>query len=518
MQLSGIDKRVSSSAIPAATIAPGTGGKISHLETMKTFFAGLVAAGLLTACAQNPVTGRSDFVLMDESRELAIGRQAHDEILKEYGRYEDPGLQNYVQQVGERLAVRSHRADLVYRFTVLDSEEVNAFALPGGYIYITRGMLAMLNSEAELAAVLGHEVGHVTARHSVRQYTAQQAAGLGYTIGAILLPELRTAGAQNVYSLFGGALIRGYGREHELEADGLGAEYLARAGYDPNAMLQVIRILKAQETFELERARKEGREPNVYHGLFSTHPDSDTRLQQVVGKAGALSAGGSAMRVNREVYLNAIAGLTYGPGAKEGVLRGRDFYHADLGLAMRFPEGWRVENRPDRLVSVPPAHDALLQVFVGDLNKRIPPEQFMLERLKLKPIQGQALSAGGLPAYTALAWTDTPFGRRLARFTVVYFQDKAYVFAGARKDESDNRKYRTEFLNAALSLRALTAEERALAQPRRIAVFQANANTRYPALAARSGLTGYAEAQLRLINGDYPSGNPSPGQLMKTID
>ena len=478
----------------------------------------MIAAGALSACAQNPVTGQSDFVLMGESQELAIGRQAHDQILKEYGRYEDAGLQNYVQQVGQRLAARSHRADLVYRFTVLDSEEVNAFALPGGYIYITRGMLALLNSEAELAAVLGHEVGHVTARHSVRQYTAQQAAGIGYTVGAILLPELRTAAAQNVYSLFGGALIRGYGREHELEADGLGAEYLARSGYDPNAMIQVIRALKAQESFEVERARREGREPNVYHGLFSTHPDNDTRLQQVVGKAGALAAGGGQTRVNQELYLNSIAGLRYGPGVKEGVLRGRDFYHADLGLTLRFPEGWRVENRPDRLLALPPANDALLQLFLEDLNKRIPPEQFIQERLGLRPIQGQVLSAGELPAYTALADANTPFGRRLARFTVVYFQDKAYIFVGARKNGDDNRSYRTEFLNAALSLRALSPEERELAEARRIALLRAKAETRYSALAARSGLTSYAEAQLRLLNGDYPMGEPKPGRLMKTIE
>ncbi len=486
------------------------------MNALKTCVA-VLAAAAVSACAPNPVTGQSDFVLMDESRELAIGREAHDDILRQYGRYEDPGLQNYVQQVGQRLAARSHRSDLVYRFTVLDSEEVNAFALPGGYIYITRGLMALLNSEAELAAVLGHEIGHVTARHSVRQYTAQQAAGLGYTLGAILLPELRGASAQNVFSLFGGALIRGYGREHELEADGLGAEYLARAGYDPNAMLQVIGVLKAQETFEVERARKEGREANVYHGLFATHPDNDTRLQQVVGRAGALAAAGPK-RVERESYLKAIAGLTYGPGAKEGVLRGRDFYHADLGLSMRFPEGWRVENRPDRLLAFPPANDALLQVVVQDLNKRIPPRQFMTDRLRLEPIQGQSLSAGGLPAYTALAWSNTPFGRRLARFTVVYFQDNAYVFAGARKDENDNRKYRTEFLNAALSTRALSAEERALARARRIALLVATAETGYPALAARSGLGGYAEAQLRLINGDYPEGNPEPGRLMKTVE
>ncbi len=485
---------------------------------MKIFVAGWVAVCVLCACAQNPVTGQSDFVLMDESRELAIGRQTHDEILNEYGRYEDAGLQNYVQQVGDRLATRSHRPNLVYRFTVLDSADVNAFALPGGYIYVTRGMLAMLNSEAELAAVLGHEIGHVTARHSVRQYTAQQAAGLGYTIGAILLPELRGAAAQNVYSLFGGALIRGYGREHELEADGLGAEYLARAGYDPNAMLQVIRVLKAQESFEVDRARREGREPNVYHGLFSTHPDSDTRLQQVVGKAGALAASGRRTRVNRELYLNTISGLTYGPGVKQGVLRGRDFYHADLGLSLRFPEGWRVENRPDRLLAVPPANDALLQVFLRDLNKRIPPELFIKERLKLQPIQGQALSAGEFPAYTALALAKTPFGQRLARFTVVYFQDKAYIFVGARKDKGNNRKYRTEFLNTSLSLRALSQEQRALAKGRRIALLRANASTRYSALAARSGLSSYAEAQLRLINGDYPRGEPTPGRLMKRVE
>jgi predicted Zn-dependent protease len=488
------------------------------MKTAGVFVAGVIAAGVLGACAQNPVTGESDFVLMSESQELAIGRQTHDQVLKEYGRYDDPGLQSYVQQVGQRLAERSHRADLVYRFTVIDSEEVNAFALPGGYIYITRGMLALLDSEAELAAVLGHEIGHVTARHSVRQYTAQQAAGIGYTVGAIFLPELRTAGAQNVYSLFGGALIRGYGREHELEADGLGAEYLARSGYDPNAMIQVIRVLKDQESFEVERARREGREPNVYHGLFSTHPDNDTRLQQVVGKAGDLSVAGEPTRVNRELYLNSIAGLAYGPGVKEGVSRGRDFYHADLGMTLRFPNGWRVENRPDRLIAVPPANDALLQVFLEDLNKRIPPERFFRERLGLQPIQGQALSAGELPAYTALASVNTRFGRRLARVTVVYFRDKAYIFVGARKDENDNRAYRTEFLNTALSLRGLRPEERELAKARRLGLLRAGADTRYAALAARSGLTSYAEAQLRLLNGDYPVGEPEPGRLMKTIE
>lgn len=476
------------------------------------------AAGLLIAgCAVNPVTGQSDFVLMGEDQELAIGRQSHGQVLEQYGAYENPGLQQYVQSVGERLAAKSHRPDLVYRFTVIDSEVVNAFALPGGYIYISRGLLALLGSEAELAAVLGHEIGHVTARHSVRQYTAQQAAGIGYTIGAILLPELRGAGAQNVASLLSGAIIRGYGRDHELEADGLGAEYLARSGYDPNAMLEVIGVLKNQEVFEVARAKRENREPNVYHGVFATHPDNDTRLQEVVGRAGALAAGGPG-RVNREGYLRAIDGMTYGPSPGEGVLRNGRFYHAELGVTIRFPDGWRVENRPDRLLAVPPQNDAVFQVLLSDLNKRIPPRDFMIQRLKLDPVAGQALSAGELPAYTAQAWTNTPYGRRLARVTVVYFRDKAYIFAGVRKDSADERRYRTEFLNTALSLRALEADERELARGRQLKLRQATAQTTYAALAAESGLSNYAEDQLRLLNGDYPGGEPAPGRLIKVVE
>lgn len=487
------------------------------MKKLVTFVALLPAAILLAGCAENPVTGQSDFVLMGEDQELAIGRQSHGEILEEYGAYENPRLQHYVQSVGERLAANSHRANLVYRFTVIDSETVNAFALPGGYIYISRGLLALLNSEAELAAVLGHEIGHVTARHSVRQYTAQQAAGIGYTIGAILLPELRGAGARNVASLLSGAIIRGYGRDHELEADGLGAEYLARSGYDPEAMLQVIRVLKSQEVFEVARAKRENRDPNVYHGVFATHPDNDTRLQEVVGQAGALAAAGPG-RVNREAYLRAIEGMTYGPSPREGVLRNGRFYHAGLGVTIQFPEGWRVENRPDRLLAAPPQNDALSLVLLTDLNKRISPREFMVRRLKLDPVEGQSLSAGELPAYTALAWTNTPYGRRLARFTVVYFRDKAYIFTGARKDPDDERKYRTEFLNTALSLRALVADEHELARGRQLKLRQATAHTTYAALAAESGLSNYAEDQLRLLNGDYPDGEPAPGRLIKVVE
>src|SRR3972149_4360146 len=186
----------------------------------------LLLAPLFSGCAVNPVTGQQDIVLLSEEQELALGRKTHQQVLQQYGVYDDQELQAYVKNTGEKLAAQSHRRDLVYRFTVVDSKEVNAFALPGGYIYITRGLLAYLNSEAELAAVLGHEIGHVTARHAVRQYTAAQLANIGATLGAVFIPGMNAAGNQLV-QLFGTALLRGYGREHELEADQLGAEYLA---------------------------------------------------------------------------------------------------------------------------------------------------------------------------------------------------------------------------------------------------------------------------------------------------
>ena len=193
-----------------------------------------------------------------------------------------------MNQVGQRIAAVSHRPQLQYTFTVLDSEEVNAFALPGGYVYITRGIMAYLNSEAELVAVLGHEVGHVTARHAVRQQTGAMATGVGATVIGILTGSGDLA---NVANMAGTALVTGYGRDMELEADDLGAQYLERLGYNPEAMIDIVRLLKNQEAFEIQQARLENRKPHVYHGVFSTHPDNDTRLQQVVKSAHKAGAG-----------------------------------------------------------------------------------------------------------------------------------------------------------------------------------------------------------------------------------
>ncbi|HKJ76198.1 MAG TPA: M48 family metalloprotease, partial [Gammaproteobacteria bacterium] len=380
----------------------------------------LALLAVLAGCATNPVTGDRDFVLLSEQQEIRIGRQEHPKILEHFGRYPDEALQEYVQAVGDELAAHGHRKDLIYRFTVLDSPDVNAFALPGGYIYITRGLMAYLDTEAELAAVLGHELGHVTARHSVQQMSAAQAMDLGFTLGSIFAPELRNRGVQDLFNVLGTALIRGYGREHELEADRLGARYLARTGRDPRAMLEVLRVLKAQEEFERQRAEAEGREPSTYHGVFATHPDNDQRLQEVVGAAQGMQPAGRHQPPRREAYLQRMDGVPFGPSAREGVLRGNRFFHLDLDFGLTFPAGWLVENRPDRLVAKAPGGSALLQVVVEDRNKRIGPEAFLRQRLERDRLaEGMPVRPAGREGYTAVTPLETPFGRRQARVGVV---------------------------------------------------------------------------------------------------
>ncbi|MGI9301922.1 MAG: M48 family metalloprotease, partial [Gammaproteobacteria bacterium] len=467
-----------------------------------------------SGCATNPVSGNPDFVMMSEDQEIALGRQYHAEILKVFRKYDDPDLQQYVENVVDGLGETSHRQELIYHVTVLDSPEVNAFALPGGYLYITRGIMSYMNSEAQLAGVLGHEIGHVTARHSVRQHATAQGLGL---LAMIITTAARTPGVGDLTNVLGTALIRGYGREHELEADRLGAEYLARNEYDPEAMIDVIGILKNQELFEKQRAEEEGREPRVYHGTFSTHPDNDQRLQEVVGAAEQFSEG-EPRPDERDAFLRRLQGMVIGPGEYEGVLRGRNFYHKHLGVGISFPEGWKVENKPDRLLASPSDNSALIQVTSQDLNRKEPPADF-LRRLHDGRLEGgEEISTADFQGYTGASKVKTPFGRRKARVAAMFQAKRAYIFAAASKDEDAQTDPNDPlYLETIKSLRVLTAEERELAEPRRLNLIETQTGDTFAKLAEDSAFSHHAEEQLRLLNGMYPDGEPEPGQLLKVV-
>ncbi len=467
---------------------------------------------LVTGCATNPATGASDVVLMSEQQELALGRQTDPKVREQYGVYPLPALQAYVQQVGEQLAAHSHRPNLIYRFTVLDSAEVNAFALPGGYIYITRGILAYLNSEAELAAVLGHEIGHVTARHAVRQYTAATATGL-----AIALLGGGQAG-QQLMGVIGNALLSGYGRDHELQADHLGAEYLARTGYDPQAMFGVMTVLKNQEEAEKKRAAAEGREPHIYHGVFASHPSADQRLQEVVADAAKFKTAATT-RIARDEYLLHLDNVVFGDSAREGIRRGANFYHRDLNFAISFPSGWHIENTPRAVNAFSPAKDATMQLSMEDLNQRMTPQEYLRKRVQANAFADEStLGNGTMPSHTAVARLNTPFGVRDTRVIVVFQNNRAFTFFGAAKDEATFRQADSQFLAAGRSLHALVDKERAIAEGLRLRIVKARSGDTFAALAKRSPLSNYAELTLRLINDKFPSGEPVAGELVKIVE
>lgn len=475
--------------------------------------AGASLVALLPACATNPVSGSPEVVLMSEEDELQIGRELDRRIQAQEAMLENDRLQQYVRQVGERVAATSHRSELIYRFRVIDRPQVNAFALPGGYIYIYRGLLAYMNSEAELAAVLGHEIGHVTARHTVRQHRNATLASL---LVQIIAARSGTPYAGDIANILGGAFVAGYGRELELEADGLGAGYLARAGYEVDAMLRVVDILKYQEEYAKARAKAEGRKPVTYHGVFATHPKNDARLQEVVAAA-RKAREVAEPRVGRDEFLAQIDGMTYGFSEKEGIPRGNRFYHKKLNFSFAYPPDWLIENESGRVLGYAPQGATEIQLTVEDLNKRIPPGQFARERLNMGSLREEkTFEVNGLTAYSALAPKGL-LNSWNARLGIVYHDGRAYVFWGEPKDGKEPPDFAQQFDATLRSFHPLRPDEVAAATEWKLRLLKADAGTRYQALATQSPLGADASAQLRLINQQYPDGEPKAGDTLKIV-
>ena len=483
--------------------------------------AALAVAGLWVAgCSTNPVTGQHDITFVSEKGEIEEGRRAHEQVIRAYGVYEDQALQDYINGIGQRLAKLSHRPELEFHFTVIDSDEINAFALPGGYIYVTRGILAYLNSEAEIAGVIGHEIGHVTARHSVKQQSQSAITNI-LGMGAAIMTG--SGAVADLAGIGGEALLRGYGRDMELQADGLGAEYIARAGYNPQAMIWVVGTLKNQETFERDRAKSEGREPNIYHGVFATHPDNDTRLQQAIvasGKAGAELKDGGV--VNRDDYLNHIDGLPFGSSRQQGMIRDNRFYHADLGLTLAFPKGWNVQNGREQLVAMPRAKDSIIVMQTDQLKDKETPQDFLRRTLKGRSMeQGEILNLNaGLQGYSAVVPNaTTPFGSVPLRVGAIAMGKAVYVFlAASRSSQNGTPASDRVFVSVMETFRKMRTAEFPLAEPFRIKVQRAAEGTRIADVAKSAPITEYVTQQLRLINDLYPAKEPKAGERFKTIE
>lgn len=487
----------------------------------------VLVASMLAACGTqviNPVTGRAERTVMDEQTEIAEGQKAHQQVLQEYGVYANPQLQAYVNEVGQKLAMQSHRANLKWTFTVLDSPEINAFALPGGYVYVTRGIMAYLDSEAELAGVIGHEIGHVTARHGAQQATRQQTAGIGVIAATVLGAVLESQGvggatdlASQVSQTAAAGYIASYSRDQESQADELGAEYLARNQYNPENMVDVITVLKNQERFAAETAKAEGKPAPSGAGWLASHPSNDKRLADIrqiaAGYQGTYADDGHTR------YLKAIDGMTFADSAEQGLVRGQNFYHEGLGIALTAPAGWKVQNAAEAITLVNGAGDA------GLIVRLVPPQAGKTHdeviRNVVKPTDGstERRSLHGLSAthFTGTARNAQGQSQSVRLTLVTGPGDRNYLLQYAARNAAALQRADAEMLQAEASFRALTAADRSAARPWTVKTVP------YPRggfaeLARSSPLPTQAETQLQLLNGAYGGGEtPKPGQPVKVV-
>ncbi|HEX8254348.1 MAG TPA: M48 family metalloprotease [Thermoanaerobaculia bacterium] len=303
---------------------------------------------LLAACSTNPATGKRQFNIVPESQEIAIGQQSHPEIIKQFGIYnEKPELNRLVERVGRELAAKSERPNLPWQFTVLDTPMVNAMAVPGGYIYITRGMLERINSEDELAGVLGHEIAHVTARHSAQAISRQQLAQFGMVLGAVVAgPEVLQQYGQ-LAELGIGLLFQKYSRAHETEADLLGTGYMAEARYNPigaERMLMTLQRLDKNQSSGIDR-------------YFMSHPDPAKRVrdvQQKVAELGGMASAGNGQEPNRNEYVRLLEGVITGNSTEDIVIKNNTVYDRSHGIVVNAPSGWTATTAPGVLFAMQP--------------------------------------------------------------------------------------------------------------------------------------------------------------------
>jgi predicted Zn-dependent protease len=467
------------------------------------------------ACATNPVTGKKQMSLLSEAEELAIGQQQDAEIRREMGVYDDPALQRYVNDLGQQLARHSHRPNLPWSFTVVDSPAINAFALPGGYIYLTRGILAYLDDESELAGVLGHEIGHVTARHAAQAYTRQAQANVGLTILSIFVPSTRPFADLGATGL--GVLFLRHGRDAELEADRLGVEYGSAAGYDPSGVPRFL------TTLARVGAMSERGVPN----WLSTHPDPGSRVMKAEPVAGKF-ASADAKKINRDAYLQHIHGLVFGDNPKDGIVRGNEFLHPLLRIGVTFPEGWELTNTPEAVMAQEPGtrHFMVLQEveaaarqgYGGQAGRSI--EDVAVASMRqagYQVMEATTLQINGNNAHVGLyTGTAKDIGKVVMRAAHIQVGRQLYVVAGFAPEQEFPVVDR-DIQSSLRTFRQLTQQEASNIRPNKIDFYVVRAGDSWQSIAARQGKGYVNAATLAIMNDREVNVQPQSGERIKIV-
>lgn len=471
----------------------------------------LLTAGFslfLGGCSTNPATGRSQFDgLMSRESEASIGAQQHETIVAQYGGvYENARLQAYVNEIGQRVARNTERRDVTYTFTLLDSPVVNAFALPGGYIYVTRGLMAVANDEDELAGVLGHEIGHVTGRHQAARYSQGVLTTLGASIVGAAVGDANVTRALGVGN---NLYMSSYSRDQEMEADALGIRYLNRAEYDTHAMGS---FLGAMGRYVAAEDRIEGKE-NQQASYFSSHPQTQDRVAAAQREAGAYQASAAGRGADR--YLNVISGMTYGDSAEQGFVRGRSFYHPKLGFTFTLPANYQISNQPTRVAAA--GKDGSLIVFDRAANRGgLDPVNYLVrDWMKGERMNNpEAVTINGMRAATD-SFPGTMNGRQvdIRVVAIEWSRNEVYRFQIAIPKGLGGGAL-NELKTATYSFRRMTDAERSSERPLRIALAKAGPGDTVETMARRMQVDKGAVERFRALNNVT---GVTPGRTYKIV-
>ena len=464
-------------------------------------FAGIAASG----CATNPATGRNQLMLISEAQEIQMGREADGAVVASIGLYDDPVWQRYIQQFGARLAAASERPNLPWTFRVVDDPTVNAFAIPGGFIYVTRGLLAHLTSEAELAAVVGHEIGHVTARHTAAQMSQQQLIGLGLAVGSMANAQVAKYASTADQAL--GILYLKFSRDNESQADELGLRYMRRADYDPRQMPEVFRMLD-----RLGAASGGGSLPT----WLATHPSPGNRFTAINGQIAALPQDFSGTSVNRDSYQRRLDGLVFGLDPRQGYFTGSQFLHPGLRFRLAFPDGWTTNNGAQAVVAVSPKGDAVVELSQAqETSAAAAASAFLSQQGITSGASARVTLNGGLSGVNAPFAAATEGGTLRGTVLFAEFGGGVYRLLGYAP-ESRWPSYQGTAERALRSFERLTDPAALNAQPQRVDIVTLDRRTTIAELVQRLS-SPVSAATLALINQVEPQTPLEQGRLVKVV-
>jgi predicted Zn-dependent protease len=463
---------------------------------------------LLDSCAKNPVTGKRNINFLSTEQEIAMGKEADPDIVNTFGLYNDEKLQRFIDEKGQQMAAISHRSNLNYDFKIVDSPVINAFAVPGGYVYFTRGIMAHFNNEAEFAGVLGHEIGHIAARHSARQYSKGILAQIGLVAGMVLSPEF--AQFSDIAQTGVGLLFLKYGRDAERESDRLGVEYSTKIGYDAQEMAEFFHTLERKSEQSGGQAI-----PN----FLSTHPSPADRFKRVTKLAAEWRSkvADKNLEVNREPYLRMIDGMVYGDDPKQGYVENNVFYHPVLKFQYSVPTGWILENTPQQVQMAPKDGKAIMMLTLAQGNSLESAAQQILEKNKLQLVESIKESVNGLPAIAMVADLQQQQGVVRTLTYLIQYGENIYSIMGA-SSANDFSNYMSLFSNTMKSFSTLTDASKINVQPDRIRVKPVKiAGTLAQALRDLGAKQDKME-ELAILNGMTLEERVDKGMLIKLIE